>query len=71
MTNHKSLKRIRVVLDPPRVYDNGVTNDVPEDYLDFTVDITSKLQYDWFYSLIVENIAMIDTWESGEEIDNA
>lgn len=63
------IKRIRVVLDPPRNF-NGLQNDTPEDYLDFTVDFTSKFQYDWFYSFVSDRIVMIDTWESGEDMNN-
>lgn len=54
------LKKIRVVLDPPK----NCNNPDPEDYLDFEVDFTSKFQYDFFYDLVKDRIVMIDKWES-------
>ena len=64
----KMLKRIRVVLDPPLHNKEGVKNDVPEDYLDFEVDFTSKFQYDWFYELVRDGLAMIERWKDGEDV---
>ena len=56
------MKKIRVVLDPPRTY-NGVENPEPTDYLDFEVDFTSQFQYDFFYDLVRDRLVLIDRWE--------
>jgi hypothetical protein len=61
------LRRIRVVLDPPRTH-RGILNPHPTDYLDFTVDFTSKFQYEFFYDLVRDRIAMIERWEDGERV---
>lgn len=61
------LRRIRVVLDPPRTH-RGTLNPHPTDYLDFAVDFTSKFQYEFFYDLVRDRIAMIERWEDGERV---
>lgn len=70
MSEHEvqgELRRIRVVLDPPRTH-RGIVNLHPTDYLDFTVDMTSKFQYEFFYDLVRDRIAMIERWEDGERV---
>jgi hypothetical protein len=62
------LRNIRVVLDPPRVH-NGIENQNPEDYLDFVIQCTSEFQYQFFYDLVKDRIAMIDRWECGEDVE--
>jgi len=61
------LRRIRVVLDPPRTH-RGTPNPHPTDYLDFTVDFSSEFQYTFFYDLVRDRIAMIERWEDGERV---
>lgn len=63
----RDLRRIRVVLDPPRTH-RGTFNPHPTDYLDFTVNFTSKFQYEFFYDLVRDRIAMIERWEDGERV---
>lgn len=62
------LKKIRVVLDPPRTH-NGEENPDPTDYLDFEVEFTSKYQYYFFYDLIKDRLVMMDRWEDEEEVE--
>jgi hypothetical protein len=61
------IRRIRVVLDPPITH-RGTLNPHPTDYLDFTVDFTSHFQYEFFYDLVRDRIAMIERWEDGERV---
>ena len=61
------LRRIRVVLDPPRTR-RGTLNPHPTEYLDFTVDFSSEFQYTFFYDLVRDRIAMIERWEDGERV---
>jgi len=62
------LKKIRVVLDPPRTH-NGVENPDPTDYLDFAVDFTSEFQYNFFHDLVRDRLVMMERWEDGEDVE--
>jgi len=66
----RELKRIRVVLDPPRTH-RDILNPHPTDYLDFTVDFSGEFQYTFFYDLVRDRIAMIERWEDGERVASA
>lgn len=62
------LRKIRVVIDPPRFH-KGVENPDPTDYLDFDVEFTSEFQYNFFYDLVSDRLAMIESWEHGEDVE--
>jgi len=61
------MKKIRVVLDPPRTH-NGIENPDPTDYLDFDVSFTSEFQYNFFYDLVKDRLVLIERWEDGEDV---
>ena len=61
------MKKIRVVLDPPRTH-NGVENPDPTDYLEFDVCFANRFQYDFFYDLVKDRLVLIERWEDGEDV---